>query len=314
MTSTDLSLSGDITLLAPFLTLSSRTHWAYLLTAALVAILVTLWRRRSHTATILPTLRGAMSRDIWLSGSSLLDIKLLATRVLLAMLGLIPEVGGAWALATGLVKWLDGLVGMPSAPVWSATTVSVVYTIVLFVAWDLSRYLVHRLMHAVPLLWRFHQVHHSATILTPLTFFRVHPIESVLMQLRGVVTTGLVAGLGYWIFRQQATMMTFMGVHVGLLGLNALFGNLRHSHVWLSFGPMVERWWISPAQHQLHHGIDVDLQTCNYGTWLSVWDRLGGSLRLAPDEPMTTVGLTDPNHDPTRLDSALFGVFWNTDK
>jgi sterol desaturase/sphingolipid hydroxylase (fatty acid hydroxylase superfamily) len=308
VTSTDLSLGGDITLLAPFFSASSRTYWFYLLTAALVAIGVTAWQLRKTPAEIGLTLRRGVSPKIWLSGSSLLDIKLLALRVLSAMLGLLPEVAGAWVLATGLVKNLDRVVGMPTPPDWSTATVSAVYTLVLFIAWDLSRYLVHRLMHAVPLLWRFHQVHHSATVLTPLTFFRVHPVESLVMHMRGIVTTGLVAGLAYWVFRQQATMMTFMGVHVLLLGLNALFGNLRHSHVWLSFGPTIERWLISPAQHQLHHGTTAALQNCNYGTWLGVWDRLGGSLLVAT-ERLTVVGLDESNHDPTRLDSALFGPF-----
>ena len=45
------------------------------------------------------------------------------------------------------------------------------------------------------------------------------------------------------------------GTGVEALGFwfNAATGNLRHSHVWLPFGPKLERWLLSPAQHQLHH-------------------------------------------------------------
>ena len=53
------------------------------------------------------------------------------------------------------------------------------YTMVLFIVED-AQILLHYMMHRVPLLWRVHKIHHSATILTPLTFFRIHPIESLL--------------------------------------------------------------------------------------------------------------------------------------
>ena len=38
---------------------------------------------------------------------------------------------------------------------------------VLFIASDASRYALHRAMHTLPALWRFHQVHHSAEVMTP---------------------------------------------------------------------------------------------------------------------------------------------------
>lgn len=312
MISIDQQFSDNITLLAPFFQPSSRTYWVYLVIAAVIALLLTLWRYRSHPQQIKSQLRAAIHRDLWFSPSSLLDVKLLCTRLLLIMTGLLPELAGAWTIATGIVKGLDRLFGIPALPAISPLLASAIYTVILFLAWDFSRYFVHRCMHAIPALWAFHQVHHSATVLTPLTFFRVHPIESLLFRIRGMLTTGVVAGLAYWALRQDAVMFEIAGIHVVVVLLTALFGNLRHSHVWLSFGPIIECWFISPAQHQLHHKTTTELQNANYGTWLSLWDRLGGTLVIAtPQPPDTPFGLAteDSNHHPSQLGSALFSPF-----
>ncbi|MEZ4241667.1 MAG: TonB-dependent receptor [Myxococcota bacterium] len=266
----------------PFLSPTSRTWWAVLLPALLV-VLVAGWRAGRGPRDALAALRHR---------SSQLDLQLLASRQLLRAVGLVPEVGGAFWLATQLVHVLDAALGRPevAAPAWVGAAV---YTAALFVGWDLSRYLAHRLMHEVPALWAFHQVHHSAEVLTPLTFHRVHPVESLVYSVRGALTTGLVGGLCFWLLRDAATIWTVAGVHgVGLLA-NAVSGNLRHSHVWLRFGRL-ERWLLSPAQHQLHHALDQDRS--NYGTWIALWDRLGGTLVLAGEAPPTRFGLRAANH------------------
>ena len=75
------------------------------------------------------------------------------------------------------------------------------YTLTLFVAWDLSRYLLHRLLHGVPFLWELHKVHHSAEVLTPLTLYRSHPIESFLYRMRGVLVVSAVTGTFFYFFQ-----------------------------------------------------------------------------------------------------------------
>src|SRR5690606_13916908 len=87
---------------------------------------------------------------------------------------------------------------------------------------------------------------------------------------------------------------------------NFLGANLRHSHVWLRFGAW-ERWFISPAQHQLHHGRTRAMTSSNYGTWLACCDRWAGSWRPAPERPMRDVGLEHANHRPDRVGSLLLG-------
>ncbi|MEN0065278.1 MAG: TonB-dependent receptor [Myxococcota bacterium] len=279
-------------LLDPFVDPASRTYWASLLVAGGIAGL--LWlvsRRRFFGPSLGDTLRHP---------SSLLDVQLLVARQLLRGLGALPVIGAGFGLATWLVRRLDATFGVPDlqAPAW---VVVPLYTAVLFIVWDASRYVLHRLMHEVPALWALHQVHHSAEVMTPLTFHRIHPLESLLYGLRGWLVTAVVAAGFFWAFRDTATIWTLAGVHgVGFL-FNAAFGNLRHSHVWISFG-WLERIFVSPAQHQLHHAVGQD--RWNYGTWLSMWDQLGGTFAPAVTPPQR-LGLVTPNHDHT-LWSAWF--------
>ena len=86
----------------------------------------------------------------------------------------------AHAVAVTLVRGLDSQFGRQELLALSSWQVTVLYTLVLFLAWDLSRYLLHLAMHWIDALWQLHQVHHSAETLTPFTLYRVHPLESVL--------------------------------------------------------------------------------------------------------------------------------------
>lgn len=285
-------------LLEPLLSPASRTFLPFWLGSFVVVALLGLCGR----------LPGGIRQSLraFRSPSARLDLQLLLSRQILVSLGWFPRlVGSAWLswwAVTRLVMLADRLY-VPSLEV-PAPLVAGLYSLVLFVAWDASRYVVHRAMHRFPLLWRFHQVHHSAEHLTPLTFHRVHPLESLAYQVRGLLVTVAVASAFYWLFRDQAVAVGLFGVTaIGWL-LNLAFGNLRHSHIWLTFGRW-ERWLLSPAQHQLHHGYGTD--HVNFGSWLAVWDRLGGTFEHATTPP-SRFGIESPNHGHDLL-SAWFGPF-----
>jgi len=71
-----------------------------------------------------------------------------------------------------------------------------------------------------------------------------------------------------------------------------LFGyNLRHSHIWLSYGPRWSRWFISPAQHQIHHSRKPEHIDRNMGFMFAVWDRLFGTLYVPVEEEELPLGL-----------------------
>ncbi len=280
-------------LVAPLVDPTSRTWWGGLVLFALVALVAARpgWPRR-----VLVVLRHP---------SSLLDLQLLIGGQLLRALIGVPTLATAWWLATHGVRLLDATVGAPAltASPWS---VALGYTLVIFVVGDASRFALHLAVHRVPALWALHQVHHSAVVLTPLTFHRLHPLESVLHDLRAIAVAALVGGGFWWAFRDATTGWTLLGVPALGLGLNVVFGNLRHSHVWLRFPARLERWLISPAQHQLHHAAAPEHHHANLGTWLAVWDRLAGTLQVAGPEAPRAFGLQHPNHRNDLL-SAWFG-------
>ena len=265
-------------LLQPFVDPASRTWWGSLLA---MILLTGAWLRLQRE----PFMGWAKLMDLFRHRSSRLDVQLLFGRQLIRLLFWAPSAAAAWLLATHLTRRMDAQWGVPDPVAWSSTTIVLVYSVSLFVVWDLSRFIVHLLMHRAPILWRFHQVHHSAEVLTPLTFHRIHPVESIVYDLRGTLATGTMAGVFYWLFRDSAQLWTWLGVPAAGLGLNVLTGNLRHSPFWLRYPRWLERWMISPAQHQLHHSADPAHHHANYGTWLAVWDRMLGSLHLADTRP-----------------------------
>ena len=195
---------------------------------------------------------------------------------------------------TQVARWIGGQLGEPQGAGGEAgMLVRVAFTLAFFVAYDFGRFVAHSLLHEVPLLWEFHKVHHSAQVLTPITTFRAHPIDLLVMAWIPALTSGIVA----WAFNRFAetavSFHTFLGVHALMWGFN-LIGNLRHSPVWLSYGPAIGKWLISPAHHQLHHSLEQKHFGCNRGFELAIWDRLRGTLYVPPIQPETfRMGLGD---------------------
>ncbi|MBL4683267.1 MAG: TonB-dependent receptor, partial [Nannocystaceae bacterium] len=234
------------------------------------------------------------------------DITLVFTKALLMAPLRIPWLAATASATLWVGLTLHGWFGPPTVPDWSLATIAVVYSLILFVGWDLSRFALHWLMHRVPVLWAFHQVHHSAQTLTPLTLYRTHPVETLLYDLRGLLTTALLAGVFLYLFPGRATALEIVGIHALGFLFNLAGSNLRHSHVWLRFG-VLERWFIAPAQHQMHHANALALQMSNYGTWLALWDRLAGTWIASTEMAPTDYGVDAANHRYDGVASMLWG-------
>jgi sterol desaturase/sphingolipid hydroxylase (fatty acid hydroxylase superfamily) len=281
-----------------------RLYWPYLLgSLALAAVAFLLQRRRGERSAW----RYLFPRRVWLHPSALADYRMVVVNAFIKVILL-----GVFLLSTvEIAQWIYQALaqawGRQPALQWERGTVRVAYTLSLFVAWDLSRYVVHRLLHAVPFLWAFHKVHHSAEVLTPVTLYRAHPIESLLFSLRGVLVAAGLMGLFFYFFGGAATQYDLVGINALGFVFNLMGANLRHSHIWIGYGPWLERLFISPAQHQLHHARGPDGFNRNFGTWLAIWDWALGSLRLSGRRRSLQFGLAPEhlNHDPRRVWSAL---------
>ena len=81
---------------------------------------------------------------------------------------------------------------------------------------------------------------------------------------------------------------------------------MRHSHIWLSYGPIVSKILISPAQHQIHHSSLPQHIDKNFGLVFSFWDGLFKSLYIPKSREKLEFGLTENEHTNFRTVSSLF--------
>lgn len=270
-----------------------------MLTALFVAVLF-FWKQRS-------ILRKQFSKEVLWHPSARLDYIYFIVVTLIKILFLIPLLIGVNDVALWLVLTFQDLFGYVERirvdKIWLISG----YTLALFVANDFTRYWLHRWMHTIPLLWRFHRIHHSAEVLNPLTFYRVHPVENLLFGLRYAFTTGFVTALFIYFFGAGIGLIEVLGVNVLVFLFLLLGSNLRHSHIPVSYGNTLEKWFISPLQHQLHH---TTLYTHrNYGSYLAVWDRWFGTLTLGKVKSKKTLDFGLPKAEETT--HSLLGAFLN---
>ncbi|MCL1140051.1 sterol desaturase family protein [Shewanella pneumatophori] len=252
---------------------------------------------KGFTAFLLP-------KEVFLAASAKLDYQLfvlnkLIKAVLFAplMLTMVPV---ALSVSSALESLFGGALMLDVAP-WLVMSL---FTILLFILDDFSRFLLHYLLHKVPWLWQFHKVHHSATVLTPFTIYRTHPVESYLYGCRMALSQGVVVGIGYAIFGPTLKMYDVLGANVFVFAFNVLGANLRHSHIWLSWGDKLENWFISPAQHQVHHSSAIEHRDTNLGSALAIWDRALGCLIKASSVSKLTLGVGKFNGH-----NSLWGIY-----
>jgi sterol desaturase/sphingolipid hydroxylase (fatty acid hydroxylase superfamily) len=151
------------------------------------------------------------------------------------------------------------------------------FTIGVFVFDDFLRFAHHYLMHKIPFLWQLHKTHHSARILTPITLYRTHPLESAMATIRNSLSSGAAIGAFVFLFKGHFSLFTLFGVNFFGFTFNALASNLRHSHIDLPFG-WLEWIFISPKQHQIHHSKNQAHFDRNFGVSLAIWDSCTRSL------------------------------------
>jgi sterol desaturase/sphingolipid hydroxylase (fatty acid hydroxylase superfamily) len=277
---------------------NKRVFVGYLMSAAMIAVVWLMWQRRLK---FMSAVGWFFQRNLWWSSSSRSDYKLMvlnqAVMLLLSPL-LLSKLALATALFYGLNDWI-------TRPLWSLELsvfwASVIFTSCLFVVDDASRYYLHRLMHRWPALWAFHRVHHTAQSLTPFTVLRTHPMEGVLFGLRSTMVQGLMIGLFVFLLGDRVTLFSLLGANVFTAVFNLLGANLRHSPVPISYGKALERWFISPAQHQIHHSQASKHWNRNFGVVLAVWDRLGNTLEYGSNKQQLTYGLPDQKPNEQQL-------------
>jgi sterol desaturase/sphingolipid hydroxylase (fatty acid hydroxylase superfamily) len=172
---------------------------------------------------------------------------------------------------------VDGFGVMPPTGLNEFTNRSIA-TLCLFLVYELAYWIDHYLSHRIPLLWEFHKVHHTAEVLSPLTNFRVHPVDSVLFY--NILSIFLGATAGVLRYLQFGNPFVLDGANVIIVAFFFVTLHLQHSHVWMAATGLLGRVIQSPAHHQIHHSDNPIHFDKNFGGCLSIWDWAFGTLHM----------------------------------
>jgi creatinine amidohydrolase/Fe(II)-dependent formamide hydrolase-like protein/sterol desaturase/sphingolipid hydroxylase (fatty acid hydroxylase superfamily) len=283
-------------LLIPF-SPDQRIYYLYLVTALALAYLVyAAARDRGATEAQGGFLRQVFPKRIYTHRSAWTDYKFflvnkIAYPLLLAPLVLGAAVAAEWSGALLAAIWGPEGPGFTSGP-----TSLAVMTVCLLVALDFGVFITHYLQHKVPALWEFHKVHHSAEVLTPITVYRMHPVDTLFTTSVSGALTGALHGLFAYLFAEVPGVVAVFGLNVGVFAFYLLGYNLRHSHIWLPYPRALSHLLISPAQHQIHHSDAPRHFDKNLGFIFAFWDWIAGTLYIPRAKEALNFGLYQGEH------------------
>lgn len=244
---------------------------------------------------LLPAREAVLSRKTrWLGNLSMVVMGALVSRILLP----VTLVGvSLWAQQKGIGVFnvlLDAVPADASSsnqllnsgePLNNSSTYLVHIAIVTLsvLLLDMLIYWQHRLFHTVPMLWRFHKMHHADSHVDTTTGLRFHPVEiamSLGIKAAAVVILGVPA-------------IAIVIFEVALNGF-ALFNhaNIRLPQKWDDRIGLV---LITQRLHRIHHSQAKNESNSNYGFSVSWWDRLFNSFtpRAAFSDETLPIGQKD---------------------
>jgi len=162
------------------------------------------------------------------------------------------------------------------------------------VLFDFLQYWIHRAQHSLEPWWALHALHHSQRQMTMWTDNRNHLLDDMVGDAIFVVVAMLVG--------------VPPGQFVAVVAVSQLSENLQHANVRLCWWPWLERLWVSPAFHRLHHAVGIGHESDaepasglaprggalgghNFGVLLPWWDMLFGTARFG--DPLQPTGVRD---------------------
>ena len=137
-------------------------------------------------------------------------------------------------------------------------------------AFDFTIYWQHRLYHWVPILWRFHRMHHADPDFDVSTGIRFHPASIILSMLIKMLVVVLLGPPAIAVLMSEV-----------ILNVTSMF---NHGNIFIT--PRADKFLrlflVTPDMHRLHHSVIAEETNSNFGFNFPWWDRLFGSYRDQP--------------------------------
>jgi sterol desaturase/sphingolipid hydroxylase (fatty acid hydroxylase superfamily) len=139
--------------------------------------------------------------------------------------------------------------------------------ILCFLLIDLINYFIHRVSHAIPVLWRLHKIHHSDTEVKAITGLLHHPGE-ILVNYLLMISFFVLMGMPIMVI--IAYSITYQ--------IHAVFShaNIKIPH---KINTYLNHIIFMPDTHCIHHSVDMGEGNSNFGSIFPFWDKLFGTYK-----------------------------------
>ena len=177
-----------------------------------------------------------------------------------------------------------------SFPVWAQL-------LLMFIVADFIQWNVHRMLHRVPWLWKFHQVHHSVKEMGFAAQFRFHFMETLVYKSAQYIPLAMI-GFG---------IEQFFVVHM----FTVFIGHLNHANLDWSYGKLGYV-FNNPRMHIWHHAKELPPEHrygMNFGLSLSIWDYLFGTAYVPRSGKNIEIGFPGDEHFPEDFNQQVIFPF-----
>lgn len=289
---------------------TTRLFWMHWLGAYVIAMIIFFVGKQYYEEKGYKNVLSFMfPKEIWSHSSTINDCIIAVINSFLArLLYIVMSVGpiaAAGAAGYFVADYLN-LTQTEAAPTWG---VIIAFTLITMLASDFCYYWAHRLAHTFPVWWEFHKTHHSAEVMTPITLLRYHPLDDLIYSVFRHVGSSVAAGVFLFMYPSIEGATTILSTNIFVFAFNLLGSNLRHSHIWLSYGPYLSYILISPAMHHIHHSEAEKHWDRNFGAIFSVWDWMFGTIYVPKEREDVVFGIGEPSEGYDTVPKLYIGPF-----
>ena len=153
--------------------------------------------------------------------------------------------------------------------------VTIPYQLVIIISlllMDGAIYIQHAMFHSLPLLWRFHRMHHTDMDLDVTSGARFHPVEIIISM-----------GIKFAVIAVIGPPVLAVIIFEVLLNLTAMF---NHGNIYIpkKIDQILRCFVVTPDMHRVHHSIVPSETNTNFGFNFPWWDSLFGTYCAQPEK------------------------------